>query len=252
MEANPSETIRQQTKHHQVLLQQYRAGEFNSGRRTLPYRHFLPIREKADGQEKLPLVLWLHGIKGRGNDNEKQLIGGDNLYGPAYFTSQEVQDRFPCHVLVPQCPGNKLWINFATNSSTRTLRQVVELVQHCIASENIDPDRIYVAGQSMGGFGTWVLLTEFPEMFAAGVPISGGGSPRKAKRRIQAPVWAFHGVKDPLVRVHRSRSMVNAIESELANYTEFQEGRHNIWPRIFSGQELADWLFAQDKDLAES
>jgi predicted peptidase len=225
----------------------FKAGEFKQGSKTLPFRLYAP--EVVAG-EKYPLILWLHGVKGRGEDNHKQLTAG-NSHAPAFFSNPELQKRFPAFVLVPQCPDGKFWINFTNNRIRRPLKWAMALVEHAIGALPVEPTRVYVGGQSMGAFATWAVLAEYPELFAAGIPVSGGGSTRKAKRSIKAPVWIFHGASDPIVRVTRSREMAEALQlaGKPVTYTEYPTGRHDIWPHVFAEPNVAEWLFAAQAEL---
>jgi predicted peptidase len=229
----------------------YKAGEFRQGSKTMPYRLYAPEGGVEEGK-LYPIVLWLHGVKGRGDDNAKQISAG-NSYGPAFFSSPTVQENFPAFILVPQCPLGKFWINFANNRIRRPLKFVMGILDHFLAELPVDATRVYIGGQSMGGFATWAALAEYPERFAAGIPVSGGGSVRKAKKSIQAPVWAFHGAVDPIVGVGRSREMVETLKknNKTANYTEFPSWRHDIWPQVFEEPNLAEWLFANERKPAK-
>jgi predicted peptidase len=223
-------------------MAQYLGGVFKQGSKSLPFRLYEP--EVVPGQ-KYPLILWLHGVKGRGDDNQRQISAG-NSHAPAFFGNAELQKQFPAYVLVPQCPEGKFWINFTNLRIRRPLKLAMALVEHAMESLPVDETRIYVGGQSMGAFATWALLAEYPNLFAAAIPVSGGGSTRKAKRTIKSPVWIFHGASDPIVRVIRSREMHEALlaAGKPATYTEFPTGRHDIWPNVFSEPNVAEWLFA--------
>lgn len=220
----------------------FKAGEFKQGSKVLRFRIREP--EVQDGQ-RYPLILWLHGVKGRGDDNQRQMTGG-NSHAPAFFGDGEIQAKFPAYVLLPQCPGAKFWINFVNHRVRKPLKQAITLVEHLKETLPVDSQRIYVGGQSMGGFGTWAVLADYPQLFAAGIPVSGGGSVRKLKRNLQAPVWVFHGANDPIVRVSKSREMTDALKKaeKPVTYTEFPTGRHDIWPLVFAEPRFAEWLFA--------
>jgi predicted peptidase len=225
-------------------MSRYRMGLQQTGKRPLPYRIFVP--ENAEGA--LPVVFHFHGVRGRGDDNVTQLKAG-NRFGPAYFASDEVQAKFPAIVVVPQCPKGKYWVNFTMGSTSKQLRKAIKLLEELKSTYDIDSTRVYISGQSMGGFATWAALVEFPETFAAAVAVSGGGNVRKARSRLNTPIWAFHGAQDPLVGVWRSRNMVASLEKagKPLCYTEFEEGKHDIWPLVYGDLKLAEWMFGFSK-----
>ena len=101
----------------------------------------------------------------------------------------------------------------------------------------------------MGAYGTFHILAREPKLFAAGVPIAGGGNPGTAGDFRKVPLWVFHGAKDPTVPVNQSRSMVEALEKEGAEvkYTEYPGVGHDAWSRAFADPELPTWLFAQQR-----
>ena len=215
----------------------------HSGSETMRYRLFIP--ENYDQGKKYPLVLWLHGGAGRGDDNLKQISGG-NTIGSHVWTQPEKQSEHPCFVVAPQCPDNELWATVETARPTRQMRLVIELLRDLAGTFSLDAQRFYVAGQSMGGFGAWSVITEHPDMFAAAVPICGGGDESAAQKMAGLPIWAFHGEKDEAVSVERSRKMIAAIRHAggTPRYTEYKGAGHVIWDRVFHEPELLPWVFA--------
>ena len=112
---------------------------------------------------------------------------------------------------------------------------------------SIDPQRIYLTGLSMGGYGTWDLLARKPDLFAAGVPVCGGGDESTAEKFAKVPVWVFHGDKDTAVPVGRSRTMVEALKKAGGHpkYTEYAGVGHNPWDKAYADPKLMNWLFKQ-------
>jgi len=220
---------------------------FKSSRgETLPYRLFIPLH--YDRKKKYPLVLYLHGGGGRGNDNLKQIDGG-NGYLIDFFTADETQTRYPSFVVAPQSPMEG-WIETDSITPTQYLHLVYELISELRRTFNIDEARVYVAGQSMGGFGTFAIISEYPRTFAAGVALCGGGDQSKVARLTNVPIWVFHGAKDESVPVERSRTIVAAIKNAgggKVRYTEYPEMGHIIWPSVVKETELLPWLFTQRK-----
>jgi predicted peptidase len=220
---------------------------FKSSRgESLPYRLFIPLH--YDQNKRHPLVVYLHGGGGRGNDNLKQIDGG-NGYLIDFFTSDETQARYPSFVVAPQSPMEG-WIETDSITPTRYLHLVSELIGELQRTYNIDNGRVYVAGRSMGGFGTFAIISEYPRTFAAGVALCGGGDQSKVARLTNVPMWVFHGAKDESVAVERSRTIVAAIKNAGGNkvrYTEYSDTGHVIWPSVVKETELLPWLFAQRK-----
>jgi predicted peptidase len=114
----------------------------------------------------------------------------------------------------------------------------------------VDPDRVYVTGLSMGGFGTWALCTKEPERFAAAIPICGGGDAGKAARLVKLPIWVFHGAKDTVVTPDNSQKMVDAIREAGGTRVEltiYPEANHDSWTETYANDDVARWLLSQKR-----
>ena len=227
---------------------------------TLPYRLYLPEDyENSDGK-KFPLLFFLHGYGECGTDNIQQIrvLGGPNLL------LDRVLERGDCIIVAPQCqaspaeynwvPINKQWGTGSrelTEKPTISLAAATELLKTFLSDERTDKSRVYAAGISMGGYGTWELITRHPEWFAAAVPVCGSGIPSLAGRLTDIAIWAMHGEADTTVPPQGTRDMENAVKAAGGNKirTSFYPGvGHNSWPQAYSEKELLDWLFAQKKD----
>lgn len=213
---------------------------------SMPYRLFIP--DAAVRIRPVPLIVYLHGGGGAGTDNLRQISGG-NTAGTHVWTAPEMQARHPAFVVAPQLPVGNQWS--APNSSDLApyAKLVLELLASLSKEFSIDADRIYVMGQSLGGRGTWDLVSKRPDLFAAAVPVCGDGSTTRVKAARDVAIWAFHGAKDPLVAVAGSRDLVAALKSvgSRVKYTEYPEVGHDAWTRAFAEGELPDWLFAQTR-----
>jgi predicted peptidase len=220
----------------------------NSRRETMPYRLFIP--QGYNERKKYPIVLWLHGGAGRGKDNLKQISGG-NTIGSHVWTLPTSQAKHPCFVVAPQCPDDGLWATVDTAQPTGQMRLVLELLEDLRGTFSLDPLRLYVTGQSMGGFGTWSVISQHPGMFAAAIPVCGGGDELAAPKLTTMSIWAFHGERDETVSVERSRRMIAAIRQSggMPNYTEYKGAGHIIWDRVFSELELLSWVFEQNRKV---
>jgi predicted peptidase len=211
--------------------------------RIMPYRLYIP--ENYDRQKRYPLVLYLHGGGGRGNDNRKQIEGG-NSYIVNMLVSRSTQTQNPSIVVIPQAPDEG-WVGPDTITPTSYLILVLDLMKDLESSYSIDVNRRYVLGQSMGGFGTFAILTMRPKMFAAAVPVCGGGDESKAAGIAHVPLWAFHGEQDQAVAVERSRNMIATLTKAggKPKYTEYKGEGHAIWTRVVLEPELLLWMFGQ-------
>jgi predicted peptidase len=210
---------------------------------TMPYRLFIPPR--YDSRKPHPLVLWLHGAGGAGTDNIAN-VSEDQIPGTRLWTKPENQAKYPAFVLVPQNPG--IWVEELNELSPEMLL-VVGMLEAIKAEFNIDATRIYVAGQSDGGYGTWNLITQRPDLFAAAIPLCGGGDPRLASRVAKMPLWVFHGRRDDVIPVSESRKMIAAVRKAggRPRFTEYARLGHDIWEPAFAEPQLVPWLFAQHR-----
>jgi predicted peptidase len=214
----------------------------------LPYRLLRPL-SVADAAT-YPLVIFLHGGGERGTDNEKQLV-----HGVPRFATMERREQYPCFLIAPQCPDGQKWVEVDWTAEHHTQpadpgvvgQLTLALIEKTIKVLPIDRNRVYLTGMSMGGYGTWDLLARRPDLFAAGVPVCGGGDEATAERMAHIPVWAFHGALDTVVKPARSRNMVAALDAIGGEplYTEYADVGHHSWDRAYADPALYHWLFAQ-------
>jgi predicted peptidase len=209
----------------------------------MPYRLFIP--KDYDAQTRYPLIVWLHGAGGGGADNDAQ-ISGDQIPGTHTWTTPERQAAHPAFVLVPQTTG--AWASSTAPTLSPALTQVTAVLDSVEREFAIDPRRIYILGQSIGGLGVWNVVSNAPERFAAAVmlcPVPGDTT--RAPRAARLPVWIFQGDADTPSFVDGSRALVAALRAAggRPRYTEYQKAGHDIWTRVFSEPEIVPWLFAQ-------
>ncbi|MBE7498145.1 MAG: dienelactone hydrolase family protein [Verrucomicrobiaceae bacterium] len=195
---------------------------------------------KLDATKRYPLIIWLHGAGQSGSDNESQLGGA-----PKNWVTEANQAKNPCFLLAPQCPSRD--IGWKEQVAANVIALIADLSDHL----PIDESRIYLTGSSMGGSGTWYMAAKYPQVFAACVPLCGGGDPKNAEVLKALPFWVFHGDADDQVPVDRSRVMVEAVKKaggELMNYSELAGEGHGITGVVYPREDLRDWLFQQKKE----
>jgi predicted peptidase len=214
---------------------------------VMPYRLFRPT---ATG--KLPLVMYLHGSGGLGDDNLKQLALG-NIFGTRVWLLPENQKSFPCYVVVPQTDRGWNRYDFSQHPAKELpgfgdgARLALQIVDTLLHEFPIDERRIYVMGQSMGGAGTWNMIANRPKFFAAAVTCCGSLSPDDGTGSIETPLWNFHGDSDQTVPVSSSRDRIAARRKAGGHplSTEYPGVDHNVWEWAFTEPELVKWVFAQ-------
>ena len=218
---------------------------------TLPYRLYVPSNYSPD--KEYPLLVTLHGAGLRGTDNKRQLAHIN------YAWQDPEQSADEAIIIYPQCPNDQKWVDtdwtLGSYSLDKTpesneLKAVMELLAQLQEKYSVDESRIYAMGYSMGGYGTWNLLMNHSDIFAAGVPMCGAGDPTKADILAKLPIWAIHGALDPTVPVSGSRDMAAAIEKcdpVDFHYTELPDAEHDVWNYTYKNAEIMKWLFSQKK-----
>ena len=267
----------------------YEPGEY----RGVKYRLMKPI--DFDPTTTYPLVLSLHGAGGRGTDNIRNLRNWNE-----YMADDTLRRRYPCFVLVPQ--SDTSWNDPTSERTVRidvsdddvaalpeawrsrllhyrerfgegpvgNLHIVLDLIDSKLAKDfQIDTDRIYCLGHSMGGFGTFTAIYQHPDRFAAAIPTAGGFFPwRDASRIKDVPIWTFHGSADQTVPVEFTRYVFQRMQELGGNmkstelrgvghganaiafrYTEDDPAKGYVTQyasdRVDKTPDIWDWLFRQ-------
>ncbi|RYE23464.1 MAG: peptidase [Sphingobacteriaceae bacterium] len=198
--------------------------------------HYILIKPMDyDPKKEYPLVVCLP-------------YGGYEASGAEFLSNDTNRVKHRAFIFVPNCPAGSGWGGIPNYPSIDTL--VYKAISTLDKEPGIDTKRRYVTGVSRGGYGSWNFICSRPDMFAAAIPVSGGGDPKFASKIVNVAIWAFHGAKDRNVPVSGSRDMIEAIKKAGGNpkYTEYPNEAHNIWSRVSSTPGLIDWLFAQKRD----
>jgi predicted peptidase len=233
--------------------------EITLGSISYRYQVYVPVNY-VRGKAALPVILFLHGIGEGGEDGLLQTQVG---LGPAI---RQARQRFPFIVVFPQARRDQLWAGEMATLALKTLDQAVK-------EFNGDPQRLYVTGISMGGFGTWYVAAKAPRKFAAIVPICGFVNlkrpdfPAERKTSVmkddpfaksadpyaaaasqisKVPTWIFHGGADPVISPDESRKMFQALKASWLDvkYTEYEGVEHNSWDRAYAEADLVPWLLS--------
>ena len=218
--------------------------------RTLLYRWMEPA--KVEAGKTYPLVVLLHGAGERGTNNVSQLKWGATPI-IAYMRAKGIDGYF----IAGQVPNGKFWVDTPWNimshrmneTPSETMALLLALVDKTIAELPVDRSRVYVTGVSMGGFGTWDMIQRRPELFAAAMPVCGGGDTHLAWKIRDIPIWVWHGDKDNVVWPSRSREMVSALWAVdgRVRYTEVPDCGHDVWNSAYASEAALKWLFDQHR-----
>jgi predicted esterase len=226
----------------------------DAGGHALPYRLFVP-RGLAPSA-KVPLVLFLHGSGGRGDDNLHQLT---DQAAPLVFVQPDKQSRWPVFMVAPQCPAGEQWVAMPWGAPSGKAHRPAEptwpmaaalaLVDQ-LATEfpAIDASQLYVTGMSMGGYGTFDAAARAPHKWRAAVPICGGYDETQVAPLVGLPLWAFHAEDDPVVPVARTRDVIAALRQLGGHprYTEYPASArhgHVSWIPAYADPALLPWMF---------
>ncbi len=191
-----------------------------------------------DSTEKLPLVICIHGAGSRGDDI--------SLIETSLSVNEAVKHVGDKAVIVaPQC-HKKYWFDL--------FEVLTEFIDTWRQAENVDTDRVYITGGSMGGYTTWQMCLSHPDWFAAAVPVCGGGMYWAGAGLKNLPIWATHGALDPVVLPEESIHMVKAINSNGGNakITIFPNAAHDAWTPTYTDPEIWNWMFRQRRNNNEA
>ena len=233
-------------------LSLYESQVFISENDTLKYRILKPFN--YDPAKQYPVHLILHGSGERGDDNVAQLT-----YGAKLFLKKENRENYNSWVIFPQCSINDRWPSLDSDSwdknfdneikkPNKSLALVILLMDKFIETKQVDKERIYLSGLSMGGMGTFELLYRRPDMFAAATPICGNGSIDFVDRYAnKVHIWVFHGSDDKIVSPKHSLKMVNAIihSGGSPKMTLYENTAHGSWINAFDEKDFLKWFHSK-------
>lgn len=216
---------------------------------TLNYRILKPLN--YDSTKQYPVHLFLHGAGERGNDNVSQLVHGSKL-----FLKKESREKYNSWVIFPQAPKYDWWgykdpykLNYNVKES-KAMSLVVKLMDNFSKRNDVNQNKIYVSGLSMGGMGTFVILNLRPDMFAAATPICGDGDPNSVNNYAKKiPIWIFHGSDDTVVSPKKSLKMANAIidAGGSPKITFYENVGHDSWNNAFAEEDFLKWIHSKTK-----
>jgi len=236
---------------------------------SMPYRLYVPTDYSPD--KEYSFLLFLHGAGNRGDDNVSQvsvntglinrIIGGETVT----CNGQNIDSSKEFIIVAPQCARDFQWVDTSWSvlpdpsyklneiSQSKYMTAVVELVSDVQNKYNINAERMYATGLSMGGFGIWDMLMRYPDLFAAAIPMGGAGDISQATVIKNTPVWTFHQLHDPVVASDGTVAMVKALIEVGAEvkFTPYFDTVHNAWTKGYAEPDLLQWLYNHTKSKAK-
>lgn len=235
----------------------YQAGELGG----MNYHMFVPdVEPKAEG---FPLVMFLHGSGGRKVPFTTFALDPEdgNFWGFHTWHYPQEQTVEPAIVIAPHIPNTEtIWAGSGWGGSgyysiekreeSTRMKQAVAIVDHLIQNYPINPNRLYITGQSMGGGGTWDAIMRYPDKFAAAIPVCGYNDTTQAQLIKHIPLWVAHGLRDEAVLPTTSQAMVRELENlgVTVKTSWYEDKGHHIWIPMYRDEpDLESWLFSQSK-----
>lgn len=223
----------------------YTGGQYR--RELFKYRLFVPHRLKSD--ERLPLLVWLHG----GNE-----VGSNNTHNLTWLhlilKDRDKLEQYRFFILAVQSPDSTEWFQdwaghrSKANPADDMLTVTYEIMKKTLREQPVDPDRVYLAGVSSGGTACWEMALRYPEAFAAVVPLAAaGGDPARAADIKGIPVWAFHNRRDGGVPPCDDEDMVEAVNAAGGDafLTIEEASGHDCWSAAFRKYDAMGWMLSQ-------
>jgi predicted peptidase len=235
-------------------LELYEKETFIFEKDTLNYRILKPLNYQPN--EQYPVHLFLHGAGERGSDNISQLTHGGKL-----FLKKENREKYNSWVIFPQCSENDRWPNLKSDlwnatfdnkitKPNKSLGLVIRLMDEFIEKKQVNRQRVYISGLSMGGMGTFEILYRRPNMFAAASPICGNGSTKLTNLYAdKVSIWIFHGSDDQVVSPKHSLNLAKAIieSGGSPKVTLYENVGHGSWGHAFAEQNYLKWTHSKTK-----
>lgn len=194
---------------------------------NLEYLQFLPDDYDEKREQGYPMLLFLHGGGERGDDLD--LLKATGL--PKHIGEELT---LPLVAICPQCAMSENWDNFS----------LITLLDEVTRTLNIDAERIYLSGLSLGGRGSWGLANAYADRFAAVAPVCAPFVPINPANFASLPVWCFHGALDPIVSITDSVRMVQLLRNADCDvrFTVYPDANHDSWTETYLNPDLYDWM----------
>lgn len=231
---------------------------------SMPYLLYVP--DTYDETRSYPVLLFLHGAGDKGTGNTH--LAGANSASNLLLRNLIAGYGDDIIIVAPQCTNIVRWgwvdrkwydgtYDFYDTEQSAMSSMAMGIFEDAVLDKyNADRTRLYIAGTSMGGFGTYDTLARYPDLFAAAVPVCGGCDPETAPLLKDVAIWSFHCANDPTVPYEYNLEMHERLTELGADvrYTQtdyFEDGSpvgHSSWIPAFNNEDLIPWLMSQSRE----
>ena len=217
--------------------------------KKLPFVLHVP-KPRTQTRREFPIIIHLSGTGGIGKNNTSTVFQDAGGVAKTFF-SDELQKKDPCYVMIPQAPREGAWFSASYTDPSDTLSWVVTALSHLMEDRrySIDPDRVYITGLSMGGAGVYQAMAKFPDVFAAGIPISYVESHELFNEDNVGNMWVVLNSGDkgqPLSMLEDFKKRYRELGGKIKT-TVYDRGGHDAWKTMLGDQEFRIWLFSQKR-----
>jgi predicted peptidase len=226
-------------------------GVFKEETTAVNFRFLKP--KNLNETKKYPLILVFHGSGAIGTNNTSQMGVLSKMW-----LSAENREKYSTYVLSPQFPVRSSNYqldesrNVKISQSNEHLDLVLKSLDSIIIKENIDPNRIYVMGFSMGGSTTSNAISKRPDLFAAAINISGISQFDQIKELQKIPIWIVHGSLDTDNLPQSNFKFYEEMKDQGNVFLwEYKDKYHNNILSSVLVEEIPKFLFKQNKKLNE-
>lgn len=212
--------------------------EFKSGNTRLPYRQAVLAKDDSPSR----LIIYLHGGTSRGNDNITQL-GEPGVDSIACFMSERGLSSI---FIVPQCPADNTWVG----RLTEVLNSLIGNIKRNVPSI----EDVYILGGSMGGTGTWSMLSLYPELFSAAMPVAGNPSRCNVENVSKTPLLTVMGTGDKIMNIETVKDFLSELDDIGALYRfdiEEDWSHEDVCTQSYTIERL-DWVFSYSRQSTQN
>jgi len=227
-------------------------GERGNGKEDLDFVLFHgPIYEAWVQKRDLPFIIIAPQLDMMGKDKEKDYLRDRDRTKIPFRLEKGTPERLasgkPDLRMEVNLSDEDLEYNVLDKGWEERIDDVIMILKGVLEKYNGDSNRVYLTGLSYGGFGTWYIASQFPELFAAVAPIAGWGHSdfMKSIAEQKLPVWTFAGGRDIVIEKEYFFQGMNKLEEfghDEVRFTIHEDMGHDVWKRVYAGSDLYDWF----------